>query len=204
MKSDTENGNSPELRTIYEPCEKRVAKAQDNSEWVAEVKGLAILIKTTSDDLRDKYFQLCKLIRKSQPSPQFLTETLKSCDWRDERISEIKTVCFCSDEVWSDYEKRFLGFKLALQKARGEKLASLAKETRNLHLFFASFDRLFARRKQLPKHFYESNDRALCMWAKGEIPEKGKEFELDHYRVRVELKTTQIHTKNAAKKKVKK
>ena len=65
------------------------------------------------------YLELCKLIREKQITPAQVTGMMSALGFAKTRISEVNRVSQCSPELWKAIDARSLGFKNALEIARG-------------------------------------------------------------------------------------
>jgi hypothetical protein len=65
------------------------------------------------------YLNLCKFARDSALNAQQVREMLLGLDFKPERISEIIKVVTCAPQLWKEVEARSIGFREALQLARG-------------------------------------------------------------------------------------
>lgn len=75
-------------------------------------------IKTATEQLGEKYLNLCRHIRAKSMPPRIVSETLKAVGFNKVRISEINRVAQCGDELWNEFEARSIGFKGVLQLER--------------------------------------------------------------------------------------
>ena len=73
---------------------------EKDSEQLAELRSRARAVSEKTGRLGEKYFDLCEYIRQNQFAPIQVSTILKAEGFRKERISEIKTVCFTSPEIW--------------------------------------------------------------------------------------------------------
>ena len=69
------------------------------------------------------YIDLCRFVRQQQLDVKRATAVLLRAGYHKATASEVNKVAAASDEVWSQYESRAIGFKLALKKARQGRVA---------------------------------------------------------------------------------
>ena len=71
--------------------------------------------------IRDRtcsYLILCRAVRAAQIQPALLRQILRAEGYAAPRIAEIASVCFCSAELFADYESRLLGWRAVLRRIR--------------------------------------------------------------------------------------
>jgi len=95
--------------------------------------GVAIAKATIATGLL--WLNLCKYIRTNSIPPKVVSGELVALGFAKTRISEVNRVANASDEVWSEYEARGLGFRHALELVRN------GKPTPILELAFDEKDR---------------------------------------------------------------
>lgn len=82
-------------------------------------KSLAVEIITATMEVGKKYLNLCTYIRTEKIAPKQATTWLLDLGFAKSRASEINRVAQASDEVFSQLQARALGWKGALELARG-------------------------------------------------------------------------------------
>lgn len=92
------------------------------------VNGLLDLIVKKTAEVGNCYYLLCNYIRDQQLTPVFVTGLLKARGFAASRISEIKTVAFSADAVWSSYKAMTIGFRKVLDLERGSVINVIALE----------------------------------------------------------------------------
>lgn len=127
-----------------------------------ELRLRAVAVLQTSKELSNRYWRLCQWIVEQQITPEILTQDLRDLGFRKERISEIKKVCFTSPQIYDDYKRRAIGWKVALEKSRVNRSEQEAIYTRWLE-FFRLFEKLFSR-CQPPRSLHQGNGFNLLMW----------------------------------------
>lgn len=75
------------------------------------------IIKATGE-IAGKYLVLVNYIRSHKVGPKLVTDTLLKLGFKKTRVSEINRVAQASDEVFSKYQARAIGFDKALEMAR--------------------------------------------------------------------------------------
>lgn len=90
-------------------------------EALKKLRTLAQDLDKAMDKTVEKYITLCEHIRVSQFMPKTIAAELTPLGFPPSRISEIQRVALVSDEVWSQYKSRAIGFRVALQMAREER-----------------------------------------------------------------------------------
>jgi len=83
-------------------------------------KELAVEIVNATMEVGKKYLNLCSYIRREKVTPKETTQWLLDLGFAKTRASEINRVAQASDEVFSKLEARALGWKGALDLARGK------------------------------------------------------------------------------------
>jgi hypothetical protein len=104
-----------------------------------EFRALVRGVIGASEKYLDAYREMCRYIRKHQLNPQELRSELEALEFSPSRISEIKRICYAPPEIYRDFERRAIGFKVALTKARE---ASETAETLGVKKFFTLAARL--------------------------------------------------------------
>lgn len=160
------------------------AKGLGESAWEAWVlAGLAAKVQCLHDELGNAYYNLCIWIREKQISPKGVSVILQLMGFRKERVAEIKRVCFCSEELWNDYRRRWIGFRSALRMARREKTEGGK----------GAWLRAFSKMEKLQGDAIETwvgQERMIACWKTGETS-----FRVGRYTVSVTLgnKTDRQH-----------
>jgi len=75
----------------------------------------------------EKYFQLCEYIRKNEVGPREVSASLTELGFHRVTVSKINKVANASDELFSEFAAKTIGFNKVLELARGEVVGSLAK-----------------------------------------------------------------------------
>lgn len=166
---------------------------------IERLKVLARKVRDAQVSLGDRFFKLCAYIRKEQLHPETTRNALKAAGLHAARISEIFKVANASPEIFNDYKRRLIGFKLALSQARAVEHQGEAAEIAVWHRWFAQFDRLSIE-KLPPSRIHDLNGTALAVWKHEEVGEKKFTFDQDNWRVTVERK---MKPKTRQKKKAK-
>lgn len=150
----------------------------------------------------DLYFTLCKFIREHQIPPKDVRGVLLANGFTKQRVSEMLKVCNVSSATWSSYEKRFIGFKVALETER-------QKSPNNSRIAWAKFYTSIGRTfRKYPTDFqlYHEGD-ALCIVVDSRFKDRPKgKGELNRKVVKregYEVVITKIDDKKAATKKPK-
>jgi len=77
--------------------------------------------------LGEKYFGICKYIRANMVPPKLVSFELDVLGFHRVTISKINKVANASDELFSEFEAKTIGFNKVLELARGETVINLAK-----------------------------------------------------------------------------
>lgn len=91
------------------------------ADKLEEVRVLGIQLMGAYGVVADKYWRLCCLIREDGLEPRKVRRVLLSVGMSKVRVSEILMVAGSPKKIFNEYRERFLGFKLALEKARKSK-----------------------------------------------------------------------------------
>jgi hypothetical protein len=82
---------------------------------------------TSAQTAFKKYWELLVYIRDNQIPPPVVQAELKEAGFALSRIAEVKRVAFSSEDIFDAYRKNAIGFRLALDKARGAKKGEAAR-----------------------------------------------------------------------------
>lgn len=106
------------------PSDAQVIEAVVHAVKTAEPKALVTLRKLATDALNahekavNAYFKLCVHIRDSQLDKATVQDVLTERGYPASRISEVKRVAFCTDELFSQFRQGVIGFRYTLAAAR--------------------------------------------------------------------------------------
>lgn len=148
---------------------------------------LARSVKASEGVLRSRYIELCKHIHAEQMTPEGVTWVLSSEGFPKERISEIKRVCFDTDENFQAFVKGLIGFRAAVEAARSAP-DSDPEVIRRLrwNKLFSAFDRLISKFRPVQR-FHVANGQVLLTWKASDVePGKKHSISFRDYRVVVE------------------
>lgn len=145
------------------------------------------------------YWHIVTYAREQGVPPVELRRILFGAGWHKSRVAEILSVVKTSDEIYTDYRNRYVGFKLALEKTRGAKLDPKAKTALQLNRLTGQFYKV----SQMPDTFskpwhQECGSKHLVVFSvpEGEKPET---FHFDGLKVTVEKVAKTPKTNKKAK-----
>lgn len=104
-----------QIQILQEPD----GKVHIASKEEIEFKNLAQEIVDDTLKVGQKWFNLCKYIRGHKIDPKQTTKWLLDLGFHKSKASEVNRVAQSSDEVFSQYEARLIGWRGVLQLSRG-------------------------------------------------------------------------------------
>lgn len=131
---------------------RQYAANPSKADVLSELRHRAKLLIESETRHKGLYVSLCEWIREKQIEPAKLTEELQRVGMHKVTISQLKTVCYTSQEIFDLWKNSIIGFKAALRKARGKEKSI---ETQWLKAF-AAVERLL-QNGDPPKPLYVSN-----------------------------------------------
>jgi len=160
-------GENPQgLRTVY-GVSRPGESWSDRQNGFYELGRLADLVLVASKGLSDKYLALCDWIVKRQMSPKQVSKVLASHGFSPVRISEVKSVCFTSAEIYADFKARLCGWKAALTRIRQGNLSDEEKRKRSIQRVYNQFEKLDLRESDRLSH--EGNGRWVAMGLRRDV-----------------------------------
>lgn len=141
-------------------------------------------------DLGSKYLALVATIREGQYRPEVVDRVLSEAGLPRPRISELRRVAECSEEIYEDFKARLIGFKAALAKAREastdspEAQREIANKRKWAHLAVA-IDKLWAKTGKPAQPCYWLNGHGILFIDQKSLVD-GSSFRLGKYTVHVE------------------
>lgn len=177
-----------------------VLRTADSGPAIAKLRWLGKQVASAQATLGTRFFKLCSHIRKTQLHPETVRNILKVQGLNASRVSEILKVANSSPQIFSDYKRRLIGFKLALSHARGEERNGEQAQIAVWHRFYAQFDRI-SEKEFPPQRIHDLNGRVLLAWRHDEVNGDKITFDQDHWCVTVERKN-KPKTRQKAKVKV--
>jgi hypothetical protein len=102
------------------PLAEGSAAAMEAAQRKAALQALGRRALALAGETVASYMELCRYVREKQYAPKEVSLYLGEVGYPPERISEIKRVAFCSEELWERYIDGTMGFRPALLKAREE------------------------------------------------------------------------------------
>lgn len=157
-----------------------------------QIEDLAVKIGTEMAQLAGTWLELCSLIRKYSWShgrgngatginSKEVTEILKRAGFPDSRISEIKSVSYSTDQIFSAYKERFIGFRAALECSRSKNPVTLDKKFLARSRAWANFERL-SKKGYLASEGIETKQHIMVTWTKEDV---GKTIEVGQYMAKI-------------------
>lgn len=131
-------------------------------------------------NLSFSYLRLCEYIREKQVRPEMLSAVLSNEGFRKERISEIKRICFATDEIFNDFKNRITGWRATLERIRKNR-----DQREQLELQWNEFFRQFERQwvKAPPTRYYHQGPKqCLLMWHR---EDKSKVVEIEGWTIEI-------------------
>lgn len=95
----------------------------DATESAIVKKAVECQVKTAEAAV--SYMELCQLVHDAKLLPKVTRALLLAGGLPSSRVSEIQTIAQSSNEIFKSYVNRMIGFKVALEAARGAKRAQL-------------------------------------------------------------------------------
>ncbi|MBI3417225.1 MAG: hypothetical protein HY043_18195 [Verrucomicrobia bacterium] len=135
----------------------------------AELCELAREMVAAAAVLRTKYLALCDWITKHQPTPKMVTNELSAAGVRTQQIAEVKRVCFTSTELYQDFVKRFVGFKVALSRERAKKREGEEALQYKWNRLLSTFEKL-THEGPPPMPYHSANGVHLFVWSDEQAP----------------------------------
>lgn len=151
-------------------------RADDFVQLRQKAKSLIDTVK----QMTDKYLDLCVFIREKLFRPEEVSKELYSLGFRKERISEIKRVCFSTDEIFNDYRNRLIGWKAALERIRKNRDHHEQLELQWNELFRA-IERQWTKAPPT-RCYYQGPKQCLLMWHR---EDKEKVIEIEGWKIEV-------------------
>lgn len=133
-------------------------------------------------DTKSRYMVLCKHIRETNMTPKEVSQACAAGRMSKERISEIKKICFTSDQIFKLYVQGTLSYKAALLSARnGSEVTPRVKWDRIL----SSFDRLVNAGESVNPFIHIHEKKALILFDLGQLVDGQKTFKFKKHEVTV-------------------
>ena len=135
----------------------------------AELCELAREMVAAAEVLRAKYLAMTEWIRQHQPTPKMLTAELTTAGVRVQQIAEVKRICFTSPELYEDFVKRFVGFKVALTREMKRQRTGEEALQYNWNRLLSTFEKL-THEGRPPLPYHTANGVHLFVWSDEQAP----------------------------------
>lgn len=93
-------------------------QTKDEVQQSEKLQKLGVDIITQVGKVAEKYHALITYIRQAKCSPKLVSYEMGKLGFKRSRISEVKRVAFASDDTYSAYEAKLIGFDKAIELAR--------------------------------------------------------------------------------------
>jgi len=127
MSGKNKSEQSTEMSNHLAELDAKRASAFLTTQHSTAIKSMGREIITDTVKVGEKYFKLCKYIRDNMVAPKLVSFELTELGFHRVTVSKINKVANSSDDLWSDFAAKTIGFNKVLELARGEVPGSLAK-----------------------------------------------------------------------------
>lgn len=139
------------------------------------------------------YWQIVTYVREQGVPPAEVRRILIGAGWHKSRVAELLSVANTSDQIYTLYRNRFVGFKLALEKTRGAKLDPEGKLELQKNRLVAQFFKVAQTNKEFARPFHDKLGDAHFLAFNLPADKAENIYHVDGLKVtveRVETKTT--------------